>query len=134
MNNQRPKILVVDDLVDWRTTLGGLLVDVGYQVAVAESSAAALDLLKTEHFDLVLLDVRLDETDEESTEGLTLAGEIKDRWPSTKIIIITGYGTSEILNKAMETDAEGRRLAANYIEKTKTGELVQVVRDALKKE
>jgi len=131
MTNTRHKILVVDDLPDWRATLGGLLEDAGYDVQVAESSIAALALLKTHHFDLAVLDMRLDETDESNTEGLYLAAEIKQHWPATKVVMITGYGTPDTMRRAMEPDAQERRLVANYIPKTETEELVKIVQEVL---
>ena len=127
----RHKILVVDDLPDWRVTLGGLLEDEGYAVQVADSSDAALSLLASDHFDLALLDMRLDETDESNTEGLDLADKIRQRWPEVKVIIITGYGTSDTMKRAMEPDVQGRRLVFNYIPKNETEKLVESVREAL---
>ena len=131
MTNTRHKILVVDDLPDWRATLGGLLEDAGYDVQVAESFPAALKLLETSHFDLAVLDMRLDETDESNTEGLDLATKINQHWPATRVVVITGYGTPDTMRRAMEPDAEGRRLVANYIPKTQTDELVRIVREVL---
>ncbi len=124
---QRKRILVVDDLPDWRKTLGGLLVDAGYDVQVTDSSAGALALLRAEPFDLAVLDMRLDETDEGNTEGLDLAAEIKRHWPAIRTIIITGYGTEETVKRAMEPDVHGQKLVADFIPKTQTEELVQVV-------
>ena len=131
MTNTWHKILVVDDLSDWRKTLKGVLVDAGYDVQVADSSSSAVKLLETDRFDLAVLDMRLDESDEDNTEGLDLATEIKQRWPTTKVVMITGYGTPDTMKRAMEPDAQGRRLVANYIPKTQTEELIQVVRKAL---
>jgi ATP-dependent Lon protease len=131
MTNKQQKILVVDDLPDWRATVGGLLEDAGYDVQVADSSTAALALLETDHFDLAVLDVRLDETDEGNTEGLDLAAEIKQRWPATKVVMITGYDRPDTMRRAMEPDAQGRRLVANYILKTQIEGLVEIVREAL---
>lgn len=131
MTNSPSKILVVDDLPDWRNTLSGLLIDEGYKVQVADSSAKALALLETEQFALAVLDVRLDETDEDNTEGLDLAAKIKSRWPTVKVIIITGYGTPKTMRQAREPDAQGQRLAEDYIPKTQSEELVQVVRRVL---
>ena len=127
----RHRILVVDDLPDWRATLSGLLKDEGYSVQVAASSSQALELLETDPFDLAVLDIRLDETDEGNTEGLDLATEIKKHWPEVRIIIITGYGTPEILKRAIEPDAQGQKLAMNYIPKTETEDLVRIVRETL---
>ena len=131
MTSKRRKILVVDDLLDWRATLSGLLEDAGYDVQVAESSITALALLKTDQFDLAVLDMRLDETDESNTEGLDLAAEIKQHWPATKVVMITGYGTPDTMRRAMEPDKQDRRLVANYIPKTQTEELVKIVHEVL---
>ena len=131
MTSRQRKILVVDDVCDWRTTLGGLFEDAGYDVRVAASSARALELLRTDQFDLAVLDMRLDETDEGNTEGLDLAAEIKRHWPATKVVMITGYGTSYTIRRALAPDVRGQRLAADYIPKTETEELVQVVREVL---
>jgi|YNPNPStandDraft_1061719.scaffolds.fasta_scaffold11615_4 DNA-binding NtrC family response regulator len=128
----RQKILVVDDLPDWRATLSGLLADEGYEVYVADSSDSALNLISAHHgFDLALIDMRLDESDEENTEGLDLAAKIKQRWPATKVLIITGYGTSEAIKRAMEPDSQGRRLVENFIPKTETENLVHLVQETL---
>lgn len=131
MLEKRHRILVVDDLPDWRSTLGGLLEDEGYEVQVAGTSSRALEILGSDHFDLAVLDIRLDETDEGNTEGLSLAAEIKKHWPEVKIVIITGYGTPEIMREALEPDTDGNTLAADYIPKTETEELVRIVRKTL---
>ncbi len=125
-------ILVVDDLPDWRVTLRGLLTDEGYAVQVAGSSQEALALLAENHFDVAVLDVRLDETDEENKEGLDyLAVEIKKNWPEVKRIIITGYPTSESVNLALKPDEDGQRLVEDFVEKTDSDQLVQVVQNIL---
>ncbi len=129
MKNNTPKILVVDDLPDWRTTIGGLLRDEGYEVQVAESRPAALALLRNkDDFALAVLDLRLDETDEENVEGLDLAAEIRQHWPDIKIIILTGYSTPERQERALQPDSQGQILVEEFIEKTETEELVQKIR------
>jgi CheY-like chemotaxis protein len=125
------RILVVDDIEDWRKTLRGLLSDAGYQVETAESLSGAIVWLESQRFDLALVDMRLDETDEDNTAGLDLAEVIKQRWPLTKTIIITGYGTPERLQRAMAPDMHGHRLADEYVPKTQTEDLIVVVRRVL---
>jgi len=115
-----PNILVVDDVKDWRLTLRGLLQDEGYQVKDAESSQKALSLLAKEGFDLAVIDIRLDETNEDDTEGITLAKNIRNQWPQTQIIIITGYETPATLEEAMKPGPGGDRLVRNYILKKDT--------------
>ena len=132
MSGKWSKILVVDDLADWRTTLSGLLTDEGYQVQVADSSADALKAFETDRFDLAVLDIRLNERDADNTEGLELAAKIKERWPNVQVILITGYGTQAIMRQALEANEKGERLVADYIPKTQTEDLVKTVRKVLK--
>jgi len=127
MAYKRHRILVVDDLADWRYTLMGLLVDAGYDVLAADSYTSALGLLEAGRFDLAVLDMCLDETDGANKAGLDLAAEIRHRWPAVKVVILTGYGTPATMRQAMEPDVHGQVLAADYISKTQTEELVQVV-------
>jgi ATP-dependent Lon protease len=131
MAHASSRILVVDDLPDWRETLKGLLSDNGYVVEVAQSRSDAVTQLESQSFSLALVDVRLDEPDEGNTEGLDLAEEIRRRWPSTKIIIITGYGTQERLSRAMAPDAQGRKLADDYIPKTPSPEVLTTIQRVL---
>jgi DNA-binding NtrC family response regulator len=127
MADKRDRILVVDDLADWRDTLRGLLVDAGYDVLAADSYTSALGLLEAGRLDLAVLDIRLDETDEANMAGLDLAAEIKHRWPAVKVVILTGYDTPAAMRQAREPDVHGQALAADYIPKTQAEELAQVV-------
>ncbi len=121
------QVLIVDDLFDWRVTLSQLLIDEGYATKTAASVARALDLSDREHFDAALLDMRLDETDEGNLEGLDLAAELKRRFPGLPIVIITGYGTPDTMRRALEPDATGRRLVAEYLPKTMIEDVVKVM-------
>jgi len=134
MTEKKHRILVVDDLDDWRKTLSGLLREEGYKVDVADSFGKAVTLLRSKKFDLAVLDIRLDETDENNTQGLDLASEIKRHWPSVKTIIITGYDNPEIVKRAMEPQGHGKkRLADDFIPKTETDNLIRSVQSLLEK-
>jgi DNA-binding NtrC family response regulator len=134
MTEKKSRILVVDDLDDWRKTLSGLLMEEGYKVDVADSYNKAMKLLRSKKIDLAILDVRLDETDENNTQGLDLASEIKRHWASTKTIVITGYDSPEIVRRAMEPQVPGKkRLADDFVAKTETDNLVKSVQLLLKK-
>ncbi len=132
MTSDSPKILVVDDLPDWRATTGGLLGDAGYQVQTAGSSNEAMQDIAAQDFDLALLDMRLDETDEGNVEGLELAKRIRELKPETKIIILTGYGSPETAARAFAQDEHGVKLVDDYVEKTQTDQLVNTIKQILK--
>lgn len=127
MTERRHKILVVDDLPDWRKTLKGLLIDEGYEVEDTDSLNGALNVLKNNHFDLVVADLRLDESDTNNTDGLELATIVRERWTAIKVILITGYDTQSIVERAMTPNSRGESLVANFIPKTETDKLPQVV-------
>lgn len=128
------RILVVDDLDDWRKTLSGLLREEGYEVDTANSLKAAMKLLRSQKVDLAILDVRLDETDENNSQGLELAAEIKRQWASIKIIVITGYENPDVVKKAMEPQGTNKkRLADDFIPKAETDHLIKVVQALLNK-
>ena len=59
MNEQSPKILVVDDVPENVRLLEAVLVPRGYEVVTATDGRAALDLVETEEPDLILLDVMM---------------------------------------------------------------------------
>ena len=108
------RVLVVDDLPDVRSTLSGLLSDSGHEVRSVSSRAEALQLMDTERFHVAVLDVRLDESDEDNQDGLLLMEDIHRKWPSTAVIILTGYGTVDMVQKALQPNAR-RHLVGVWI-------------------
>jgi hypothetical protein len=77
--------------------------------------------------------LRLDETDEANLEGLALAETIRDHWPQVKIVMNTGYGTPETLQRSMEPDANGKRLIEDFLLKGDMDKLVETVERILDK-
>jgi CheY-like chemotaxis protein len=128
------RILVVDDLPDWRATLSGILLDEGYEVCVAGDCPEALRLLEAERFHLAVLDVRLDEADEDNREGLELMRQIKAYDPTTAVIILTGYADVRMVQDALRPQANGLPLAYSFVEKPNSQELIEFVRRAFQRE
>lgn len=112
------RVLIVDDLPDWRTTLSGLLRVGGYNVQVASTMEEALSLLKQEYFHVAILDIRLDETDERNKDGLVLMHQINRKFPLTAIIILTGYADVKMVRDALQPDADGVSPAFSFLEKS----------------
>ena len=79
-------LLVIDDDADICTLLTRFLTKQGFEVDSAQRGSTAKDLLKQKHYDLVLCDHRLPDTD--SVEMLQY---IKGISRDTAVIIITGY-------------------------------------------
>jgi len=80
------KILIIDDEVNVALLLSKFLTRNGFDVSTASSGNSGMEILKTEGFDLVLCDFRLEDTD-----GREMLKKIKTQYPKTGVIIITGY-------------------------------------------
>ena len=94
------RVLVVDDEQPVRVTLKEVLSREGYEVLIASSGQEALQVMGDMAIDLVMVDLKM-----EGMDGLTLMGEIKQQWPETVIIILTGYATLESALKALRYGA-----------------------------
>ncbi len=84
------RILVVDDDKSVRNTLRDVLSREGYEVVAVESGEEALQTMRDMVVDLALLDLKLTGMD-----GLRVMEEVKRLWPTTVIIMLTGYATLE---------------------------------------
>jgi DNA-binding response OmpR family regulator len=94
------RVLVVDDEQSVRVTLREVLSREGYEVLTATSGQEALQVMADMPVDLVMVDLKI-----EGMDGLTLMGEIKQRWPATVLIVLTGYATLESALKALRYGA-----------------------------
>jgi len=96
---KRPAILVVDDEEVIRDLCVRALAN--YRVAEAENGQVALDLLDSESFDLLLVDVMMP-----LINGLDLLKQVKDRDPDQLVIVMTGYADKDIILRALKADAD----------------------------
>lgn len=101
-------ILVVDDELDIRELVAGVLEDEGYQSRAAADSDAALEAIAMRRPSLVLLDVWLQGS---RLDGLELLDEIKRRDPSIPVLVISGHGSLDTAVAAI------RKGAVDFIEK-----------------
>lgn len=106
------RLLLVDDDLDTRALMEGVLGREGIQVTCAASAEEALDLLAAEPCDLVLTDVKLGQAGAPGlTDGLALAREVWKRWPDLPMAMLSGYRGDHL--RALQGE---RRLLA-YFEK-----------------
>jgi len=92
-------ILVVDDDHGVREALETAL-STRYQVHTAATASAALDALAAHQFDLILLDYRLPDL-----LGTSVLQTIKRFFPSTAVILMTGFGTEDVAVQALRGGA-----------------------------
>ena len=79
------KILVVDDDLIIRQFLETVLLSNGYMCVCVEDGLAAINLLKSDTFDMVISDIEMPRLN-----GLELLSHVKYTYPQTKIIMISG--------------------------------------------
>ena len=84
-----PRVLVVDDEADLRELLELTLIRMGLGVELAAGVEAAKLLLKTQHFDLCLTDMRMADGD-----GLDLVRHIHATGADVPVAVITAYGST----------------------------------------
>jgi DNA-binding NtrC family response regulator len=84
-----PKILVVDDDDTIRDTLYELLSE-EYLCQTAETAEKALSRLEADTYDVVLTDISMP-----GLSGLELLGHIRQKFPNTPVIMISGIGDEE---------------------------------------
>jgi two-component system cell cycle response regulator CpdR len=80
------RILLAEDEEAMRTYLARALTNAGYEVVAVDRGTAALPLLESEQFDLLLSDIVMPEMD-----GIELAQRCAEISPRTKVMFITGF-------------------------------------------
>ena len=100
MNADGHSLLVVDDDVDTCQNLRDILTDLGYRVDVAHDGPAALELVRQNHYDVVLLDYKMPGMD-----GVTAYREIKKIRAGTVAIVVTAYASSATAEEALQAGA-----------------------------
>ncbi|BBC72620.1 response regulator [Altererythrobacter sp. B11] len=80
------RILLAEDDEAMRTYLARALQNAGYSVEAVDRGTAALPLIETERFDLLLSDIVMPEMD-----GIELAQRCAEISPSTRVMFITGF-------------------------------------------
>ena len=97
----RGRVLVVDDEEAVMLTIQGILELDGYEVIAAASGEAALELIRTQYFDVVLTDLRL----EDGMDGLDLVRELRRQSVDAVAIMLTGYASLDSAVKALREGA-----------------------------
>jgi CheY-like chemotaxis protein len=88
---QRPvSILVVEDEQQLARMAGMVLTQRGHHVVVVDSFEQAMEHLEAEPFELIISDLGLGT----GKNGWDLAQEVRARWPSTRFVLVTGWGAA----------------------------------------
>jgi DNA-binding NtrC family response regulator len=104
--NDKASILIVDDEEVVRRSHLRSLAGTGCHAEAAQDGDEALRVMEQHPFDVILLDLRMPGRD-----GMDVLKIIKQRWPNSEVVVITGYPSIESAKEAVRLGAQ------NYIAK-----------------
>ena len=96
------KVLVVDDNKEFCRNVKDILELKDYAVATAYDGLKALELVKGNCFDIVLMDVKMPVMD-----GVETFKKIKEIAPKTPVIMVTAYAVEDLIREALREGAFG---------------------------
>lgn len=107
-------ILVIDDEDHIRNLYKEELADNGYEVSLAGSEEEARDQIKSSIFDLIILDIKLGDSN-----GLDLLQHIHQQFPKLPVILCTAYDSfQEHYKAAIATDYVVKSFDLTKLKKT----------------
>lgn len=119
--NEMTKVLIVDDEEVVRLSHLRSLQSANCNAKVAEDGLKAIQVMEEQAFDVILLDIRMPNLD-----GMEVLKTIKQRWPESEVVVITGYPTIESAKEAVRLGAH------NYIAKpVGPDEVIKAANDAM---
>jgi len=95
------RILVVDDEPIVLTCCQRILEDQGHTVHLVGSADEAITVMEDEPFEILLVDIKMPIRD-----GIDLVREIKEKWPQTSVVVMTGYATPGTIRKSRSVKAD----------------------------
>ena len=94
------KLLIVDDELSVRDSLGKWFREEGYEIGTAESASDALTRMAENKWDLALLDIKM-----RGTDGIELQRRLHEMDPDLIVIMMTGYASVETAVAALKNGA-----------------------------
>ncbi|HET9328800.1 MAG TPA: sigma-54 dependent transcriptional regulator [Candidatus Eisenbacteria bacterium] len=94
------RVLVVDDEIKNAELTALELEDAGHEVQFVNGGKPALNRLAAAPFDAVITDLRMPPPD-----GLALLAEVRRRWPSIHVVLMTAYATIDTARRALKEGA-----------------------------
>lgn len=83
-------ILIIDDERGIRETMGAFLAEQGHGVRTASTGDEGLWFLEERPAELVLTDLKMP-----GISGIDVLRRVRERWPATEVVLVTGYGTMD---------------------------------------
>ena len=94
------KVLIVDDEVDLSTTLVERLDIRGFEAVAVQTGAQALEQVRTNIFDVIVLDIKL-----KGEDGVDVMKQIKQVKENLPVILLTGHMSKEANEEGLKAGA-----------------------------
>jgi DNA-binding NtrC family response regulator len=119
--NDKANILIVDDEEVVRLSHLRSLEGTECNARSVEDGREAIQVMEQSPFDVVLLDLRMPDLD-----GMEVLKTIKQRWPDSEVVVITGYPSIESAKQAVRLGAH------NYLAKpVEPNDVIKAAHDAM---
>ncbi len=96
-----PQLLITDDDIDFRSTLGEALSRRGFRTVLAADGLEALEIIRSNVIHLVMMDVHMPRLD-----GLGMLASLRDSLPTLPCILMTAKLDDSILTRARQLRTE----------------------------
>lgn len=93
----KTNILVVDDNASFCKSMVDILDAYGYNALCVMNGLEAVNKVKEMPFDLILMDIVMP-----VMNGIEALKNIKKIYPNTKVILMTGFSTGELIQKGLQ--------------------------------
>lgn len=97
---ERMQILILDDEPIVCKRLRPAFQKAGYDVETFTDSASAMARIEQKHYDIVITDLKM-----QGMDGMKLLTRVKELWPETHVIVITGFATPETAKESFTKGA-----------------------------
>lgn len=98
----KANILIVDDDIEMAETLSDILTDLGHHVEIANDGFKAIQKVKDQSFDVILMDIQMP-----GINGVETYKEIKRIQPKAGVIMMTAYAVEDLVAEALKEGAYG---------------------------
>ena len=100
IDNDEPSVLITDDSQSWRSVVEEVLARSGFRTRQAACGEEAIELVRTEWIDIVLIDFHMPRLD-----GISATSRIRAVDPSARVIVICGPCSHEQSREALAAGA-----------------------------
>jgi len=98
----KASVLIIDDDIGMTETLYDIMTDLGYRVEVAKDGFKAMEKVRAQTFDVILMDIKMP-----GINGVETIKQIKGIRPEATVMMMTAYSVEDLVAEALNEGAYG---------------------------